>query len=206
MNLQAGHGSEIHDVAEVERAILELGRADGVRLHTAAVALIRGFHVDPVPHDHEDLLAEAVTRTLAGERGWRRGVDFVHHLIQVMRSIASDWRRRLVRRAEAGAGERREAELLGSVKKGEADPPDPYGHPVARERGREAAMIAAARVEEVKRLFDDDPEITQVIACLELDMNGRQMREHTGMSQRQLVTATQRMRRRLRRWRDRHDP
>ncbi len=203
MRLQAGPEAGIHDRADVERAIRGLGRADALRLRAVAVTLIRGFHVDPVPHDHEDLLSEAITRTLAGERGWRQGVDFDYHLTQIMRSIASDWRRRAVRREEKGAREQREAELL-SPKVKEHNPAAPYQNPRSHEPSRRAALLAAAEVEEIKQHCADDPEVTQVIACLELEMNGRQMQEHTGMSRRRLVTATQRMRRRLRRWRDGH--
>ncbi len=202
MTLQAEPKPQVHDLADVERAIHELGRADANRLRTAAVMLIRGFHIDPVPHDHEDLLSEAVTRTLAGERSWRQGVDFVQHLILNMRSIASDWRRRAVRRSEEGAGERRESELL-SPAAGD-DPAVPYGNPRAREPSRHAKLVAAAEVEEIQRHFAGDSEVTQVIACLELEMNGWQTQERTGMSRRQLVTATQRMRRSARRWRSSH--
>lgn len=205
MSRPPGLEAAVHDLADVERAIRGLGRADAGRLLSAAVVLIRGFHVEPVPHDHEDLLSEAVTRTLSGERGWRRGMAFVPHLIQVMRSIASDWRRRFVLRAEAGALERREADFLSPAATDD-DPEAAYAHPRSGDRDREAAMVAAAKVEEILGVFADDPEVTQVIACLEQEISVSQMQEHTGMSRRRLATAIQRMRRKARRWREVHGP
>jgi hypothetical protein len=41
---------------------------------------------------HEDLLQEAIVRTLSGERTWRDGIPIFWHLFFAIKSIAWDWR------------------------------------------------------------------------------------------------------------------
>src|SRR5690349_11799893 len=77
--------SDFHSSADVRRAIDRLQDADYVRLMLIASSFarrrIRGTSVEP-----EDLLQEAITKTLDGTRGWSRGVSIIKHLDRVMES------------------------------------------------------------------------------------------------------------------------
>jgi CheY-like chemotaxis protein len=83
---------------EVERAINALTSADSLRLEQFAKSLIRVPGRSAGGRDWEDLLAEALYRSLIGAgdpqngRHWNRKVPFVQHLAGAMRSIASVWK------------------------------------------------------------------------------------------------------------------
>lgn len=84
---------------EVDRAIKALTRSDQLRLQHFAKYRIRGLGRAARDRDWEDLLEEALYRTLIGAtdarqgRHWNKKVDLVKHLEQAMRSIASSWKR-----------------------------------------------------------------------------------------------------------------
>jgi CheY-like chemotaxis protein len=84
---------------EVDRAIKALTRPDQLRLQYFAKYRIRGLGRAARDRDWEDLLEEALYRTLIGAtearqgRHWNKKVDLVKHLEQAMRSIANSWKR-----------------------------------------------------------------------------------------------------------------
>ncbi len=59
---------------------------------TALVKVAR-FYAQRTVYEYEDLLHEAYSRVLAGERSWRRDLPVVTFLSGVMRSIAWEWKR-----------------------------------------------------------------------------------------------------------------
>jgi DNA-directed RNA polymerase specialized sigma24 family protein len=72
-------------VAEMHDSIETISEADTARLETAAQGFsrIRGVEAD-------DLLQEAITRTLEGERTCKRGVPLVSFICGVMKSLVSE--------------------------------------------------------------------------------------------------------------------
>lgn len=93
----AGH-DELHQLLErieIERAFESLTDTDWIRLKNFANYRIRGLGPMARDRDGQDLLSEAVYRTLLGTRHWKTNIDFVHHLRETMRSIADQWKRRL---------------------------------------------------------------------------------------------------------------
>jgi hypothetical protein len=70
----------------IRAAISALTGPDILRLRFAAIAFDRDRH--------EDLLQEAISRSLSGERQWREGVPIYWHLHEVMRSIAWNWHKK----------------------------------------------------------------------------------------------------------------
>ena len=50
----------------------------------------------------EDLLQEAIVKTLAGARQWNPKVDLVHHLTWAMHSIADGWSKKERRYSTSG--------------------------------------------------------------------------------------------------------
>jgi CheY-like chemotaxis protein len=86
---------------EVDRAIKALTPADLLRLQRFAKLLVQGLGRAARGRDWEDLLEEALYRTLIGAgdtqsgRHWNRTVPFVQHLAGAVKSIASVWKRQL---------------------------------------------------------------------------------------------------------------
>ena len=84
---------------EVDLAIKTLSTADLGRLQQIAIFLVRNIGRAAGGRDWEDLLGEALCRTLIGAediqngRHWNRKVPFVQHLAGAMKSIASLWKR-----------------------------------------------------------------------------------------------------------------
>lgn len=84
---------------EVDRAIKTLTRSELLQLQQFAKFRIRGLGRAARGRDWEDLLEEAVYRTLIGAedtqngRHWNRRVSFVHYLKGAISSIASFWKR-----------------------------------------------------------------------------------------------------------------
>jgi CheY-like chemotaxis protein len=82
---------------EVDRAINALTSAELKELQQFAKSMIGAFA--PRGNDWEDLLEEALYRTLIGAgdpqsgRHWNRKIPFAQHLTGAMRSIASVWKR-----------------------------------------------------------------------------------------------------------------
>lgn len=81
-------GVETLSIEEVSRLLSRLRQADLLRLAALARNWVRGCP----RRDAADLLNEALTRTLAGDRPWPADVALPRFLSQVMRSIASHWR------------------------------------------------------------------------------------------------------------------
>ncbi len=80
---------EFREVSEV-RAILEgVSEPDWRR----ARKLARRFCAPGCGWSPDELLDEAVTRSLSGERRWRVGMDPLPSLLGIMRSTASSWRK-----------------------------------------------------------------------------------------------------------------
>jgi DNA-directed RNA polymerase specialized sigma24 family protein len=79
-----------HNVAEAARALGRMTPADLQRAKLIAKARATGLRAV----GWEDLLQEAMMRILEGNRRWPTGVPLIAFLVQTMRSIASDHRRR----------------------------------------------------------------------------------------------------------------
>lgn len=82
--------------AEVEAAVRLLSDADAIRLRKIATFRARSLQGRGLGIDADDLMQEAIERTIRGSattgpgaRRWRKGVSFIKHLDQAMRSIAS---------------------------------------------------------------------------------------------------------------------
>ena len=97
-----GIGNELRrllDKIDVERAIQELTTSDLLRLKQFAASRMFALGRAARGRTGEDLLSEAMLRTLMGletvEKGrhWNKNVDFVRHLAGAMQSIAHCWKR-----------------------------------------------------------------------------------------------------------------
>lgn len=142
-------------------------------------------------YEPEDLLNEAVIRTLTGERTWNKAsVDMVGHLIGVMRSLSSHM-------AES-VGTRKvstylESEVTQVTEEGHVVRPleqHPSGRP-----GPERILEAHQRVERIEQAFKEDNEVSQVIEALRAGLIGLETQELLGISKTEYETRMKRLRR-----------
>ena len=139
-------------------------------------------------YEPEDLLNEAVIRTLTGERTWNKtSVDMVGHLIGVMRSLSSHM-------AES-VGTRKvstylESEVTQVTEEGHVVSPleqHPSGRP-----GPERILEAHQRVERIEQAFKEDNEVSQVIEALRAGLSGPETQELLGISKTEYETRMKR--------------
>lgn len=181
----------ISSPAEVSQAIEALSDADALRLMKAA-----GAHLKKVGHlklgrSPEDLLQEAVTRTLSGERSWKRGISFVFHLDQAMRSICSSWRKSASRTGRDGGGELPASARLGLTDEGDAVLEQALSHEADPER----ELLAEQEVERITNQFADDKIASEVLAGWKMGLEGPEIQELSGISEKEYRAAVRRIRR-----------
>jgi hypothetical protein len=156
----------------IETAIERLGDADWYRLRQVARILAWKVH----GMDGEELLFEALERTLDDRRRWNRAsVEFVGHLIGVMRSIASH---------EAS---RRGLDTVGLTSSMDLIAPE----------NPENSLSAEEQIRRLRAHFGerDDVGALQVLDAMELGCDGATIRAQLDLSQTQLETIVRRIRR-----------
>jgi len=101
----------------------------------------------------EELLGEAISRTLAGDRKWRRNrVNIVRHLDRCMESISG----------HAVAHEKAKTEMSEAVFAGEFD--EKTQAPRATQRAdAEMRVLAIDELEQIRNLFKESPTAFQVL-------------------------------------------
>jgi DNA-directed RNA polymerase specialized sigma24 family protein len=181
------HGSE-----EVEQAIRALTAGDFKKLRAVAYALVRGLDLETAGRDHEDLYSEALTRTLAGSRAWRSGVDFRHHLAQAMRSIAWTWREYEDRRAQAGLVA--SPPQQGGHPEDDADAEDPMDPP-APDPDLETAYLTSRELARFRRRFRNDRPADVVMHGWQIGESMKELSRRTGITTQDLQWAARRIRR-----------
>lgn len=164
--------------AEVEAAIQTLSDADGARLAKVSDWYARKLRAFGLGIDGKDLLQEAITRTWAGVRHWKKNkVDFVKHLIETMRSVASH-----------------EPDELkdGTVVSDTAAAGVPASSPDPRR-----ATSAHEQLDEIRKAFEDDVEVGLVLEGIADEKTGPEIQKDLGISDTQYETIVTRLRRGL---------
>jgi hypothetical protein len=137
---------------------------------------------------HEDLLQEAILRTLSGKRIWRDGIPIFWHLYGTMKSIASDW-----------AKKHDENLVLESQFPQEGEYPSLLSTVAAPTPNPERQTIARLTVGAIAESCGPDPV---VLALLEKKLIGKtetEIREELKLSHQDFSAAAQRLRRSARR-------
>lgn len=156
----------------IETAIESLADTDWYRLRQGARIL--AWKVPSM--DGEELLFDALERTLDGRRRWNRtAVEFVGHLIGVMRSIASH------------EAEQRGIDTVGLTSSMELVEPMDF----------ENSLSAEQQIRRLRTYFSeqDDYDALQVLDAMELGCDGSAIRSQLDLSQTQLETIVRRIRR-----------
>ena len=178
-----------HD--EILTAIQSLTKADQLRLEKFARWRIRGLGRAKAGRDWEDLLEEALTATLDDDhRRWNKSVSFVQHLLGAMRSISDAWKKKF----DPG-----EAYLESEITRAsfEREAPSVLSEVPSTIPDAERILAAKQEVEDIKRLFVEDPLVLDIIGGLRSEMPGPKIQEALGISQTEYETGVRRMRRKI---------
>jgi DNA-directed RNA polymerase specialized sigma24 family protein len=156
---------------EVGRLLGRLRQPDLLRL----AALAQTWVSDLPRRDAADLLNEALSRILSGQRPWPADVPFPAFLSQVMRSIASQWRHEDQREPLADDGD------------------------VEDGRGEAANHAFADLTERMRDALVDDPAATGIFDHILTQTSRKQARMELGLNETGYDTARRRMIRTLQR-------
>lgn len=165
--------------AEIVSAIQALGPADLVRLGKVASFRARALAGAGLGQSGDDLLQEAIKRTLTGDRHWRKSIPFVTHLIATMRSIAHHALEKLQGAVVVSTGSE-DAQNLPTLSLA-ADP--------------ERVVAARERLQQIREQFEDDDEVTLVLEGLAAGMKGIDVQRDLGLTAQQYETIVLRLRR-----------
>jgi len=177
---------------DVYRAIVSLTPGELLKIREFAVWRIKGLGRKSNGRDHEDLMQEAVTRTVAGDRHWNNAsVSFVVHLLGAMRSISNHWAAQTFEDLPLSA-----AELDRPVPDGRGNPVDRVASAAA---GPEAQLAIKEELQAIERLFIDDPAAARILECVRDGLSGPETQETTGYSKTEYETVMKRIRRGVRR-------
>ncbi len=177
---------------EVDRAIEALTPPELLQLQRFAAFRVRGLGRAARGRNEEDLLGEALLRTLIGAesiegRHWNRNVDFVQHLTGAMRSISSSWKR------QAGENEAYCAsEVL--VINGAGQKISPLESVPSGEAAPDRRLVAEEEVAKIFSLFREDKEATQVLQGWFDDLKRNEIMQKYGLDENQWGAAVKRIR------------
>jgi len=173
------------DVASPEEfsaTLTALGNADLFKLKQ--LARLRSFGL--VSMEWEDLLNEAISRTLAGQRRWPRGVEFLAFMAQTMRSIANEeWRK--LEQSDLTL----ECDLPGEDDRGGLA--DLATNPITPER----ELLARRALDEINRVFDDDEQALKVLMALAQGGSPEELMAESSLTVGEYATVQRRIRRKL---------
>lgn len=185
---------------DVCAAVGALSKEDHYRIYKAATLCIWGTEYQ----DPKELINEAVARTLAGASGqrgrrWPHHVPFIAYMIMTIQGLANDSHESSVQKlTDSLDGMALHDESTGEI----------LGGLQYYQEGIETQVIEAeevnsreARAKEFVRIIDThfagDSQITWIIMGHKDDLSASEIREISGMTQRQYETARTRFRRGL---------
>ena len=142
--------------------------------------------------DYEDLLQEAITDTLSGDRSWYKDVDFCHYVYWAMHSISNRW---IKAKKDVVAGKRLDPATMtddGGSWNLQTNIPSDLPSP-------ERLAWEKEELERIEHLLQDDPAALQVFGFLRQEFKGPEIQEATGLTQSAYETIVKRMRSKVRR-------
>jgi len=181
---------------EVDRAIKALTSADLLRLQKFAKFRVRGIGRAACGRNWEDLLGEALCRTLIGAedaqngRHWNRKVSFVQYLVGAMSSIASVWKRQFKEKCTYLV-----SELFVSDAEGQEHSPFddvPSGYAAADE-----CLIVGSEEKRIFTVLQDSPDATQVFRGLVDGLKRNEIMSKYGLDEKRYAAAMRRIRTKL---------
>jgi CheY-like chemotaxis protein len=184
---------------EVDRAIEALTLSELQRLQQFADFRVRGLGRAARGRTGEDLLGEALLRTLIGAeatrkgRHWNKNVDFVWHLAAAMRSISSSWRRQF-----EAAAQRKETEayLIPALPIYDAEGLEhsPLDNLTSGDTTVDQRLMEKEEEDRVLTIFNGDADATQVLHGLLDSLKKNEIMSKYGLGEKQYAAAVRRIR------------
>jgi len=179
----------IATIDEVREAIEGLSSAELNKLEKYSRYRIRGLGRRAAGRDHEDLLKEAITATLSGNRRWRKeSVPFQNHLLGTIRSISSHWGEK-TSTSEAYL----ESELVRD--NGSDRPYSPFQDIASDVPEADRLLSARQQLDRIYKRFDNDPDIPSLLEGLSLGLSGPEIQAQFKFSKNKYEAALRRLRR-----------
>jgi DNA-directed RNA polymerase specialized sigma24 family protein len=175
---EPGRSVEKHAApGQARDAIEALNEADYTKLMLIAKGFaktrLRGSVLGP-----EDLIQDAITKTLDGRRRWNTSVSIIKHLDRVMESDAGH---------EAAMRVARDVHEL----------PEDAAEPAAQQPGPEARLQALDEIEDLLALFAGDQPALEFLGLKGAGLSASEIQCELGIGKTQYDTITKRIRRRL---------
>ena len=136
--------------------------------------------------DWEDLLNEALTQLLSGQRAWNPEIGIVQVIDQAMRSIRWSWRAK---------GERSGVEAVVSVAPTDASEDEDQATVVRATDSPESLAADRELIDRIEELFADDEDAQTVLTGYQLGLSGPELREVSGLDRKEFEAARRRIRR-----------
>jgi len=181
---------------EIDRAIKALTSSELLRLQRFAEFRIRGVGRAACGRDWEDLLGEALYRTLMGAedaehgRHWNKKVTFVQHLAGAMSSIANVWKRQFKEKTTYLISEL-------SVHDPEGQEHSPFDDVPSACTPADEGLIEKCEEDRVVELLQDSPQAAQVLRGLMEHLKKTEIMSKYGLDEKQYAAAMRRIRVRL---------
>lgn len=181
---------------EVDRAIEALTSSELLRLRLFADFRVRGLGRAARGRTGEDLLGEALLRTLIGTeaigkgRHWNKDVDFVRHLSGAMRSISTCWKRQF---------EEKETYLMSEllILDAEGQTHSLLDNVASGHTQADQHLIAQEEEYRVLTRFKGDPHATQVLQGLLDGLKKSEIISRWGFDEKKYTAAVKRIRLKL---------
>ncbi|MCB0361674.1 MAG: hypothetical protein KDD35_03085 [Bdellovibrionales bacterium] len=173
---------------EVEKAIIDLTDEDLSKIMLAAKLRINVIGNAAHGREAQDLYGEAILATLEGERKWYlERVDFVGHIMGVMRSKASHWAEQdaikpIVAESSLGAGDSEQMRSFADTKANVSVTP-------------EEEVIGAKFKQYVLDMFPDDKYVRIIVEASDRRLRWPEISDHYEITEDQYRAAIKRLRR-----------
>ena len=182
--MSAREAKSIRARGEIEAVLRVFTPAQWARLHYVAK-----IHAWRTGWTFEELLQEAILRTLAGDRNCPSDVNIIKHLADSMSSIADGERKKAPNQSPhvpvVGPG----APVAGAE------------NPAAPEISEEEALVGAADQDEIRRevlaIFDDDPVARDIVEGIMANYSADDLKELSGLQGKDYASKRRLIRRRL---------
>lgn len=182
MTTSAPQQSQIATPEQVVRAFAALSLSEQQRLRQ--IARLRALGIPAMTW--EDLLHEALVRTLAGKRQWPLEVNLVAFLAQTMRSIANEER------------ERTAAEPIDYAPgPGIDDEHSGHADSMIEVRTPESELMARSTLQKIEHIFATDAEAIHILHGLAEGLTPAETQMRSGMTRIQYASAQKRIQRAL---------
>lgn len=139
-----------------------------------------------------DLLQEAITRILSGDRSWYKDVDFAHHLYWTMKSISNHW-------LDSNKEVCPDVSLDQARLTGDGETWNPLANIPSNLPTPERLVSDKEELERIERLLQEDPAALQILGFLRQGFKGPDIQKATGLTPSAYETIVKRMRSKVRR-------